>query len=367
MDRPGPLHTALCELLGVRHPVLLAGMAGGPTTPELVAAVSRAGGLGVFGASGMTPDALAAAVRRARELTDAPVGVNVLVAPSVPGSGDPEATRTHLAPLRRELGLPDPPPPPPARPGTPEELVAAGLEAGARVVAVGLGDPAPIVPLAKAAGVPLLAMVTTAEEARRVVASGADAVVAQGSEAGGHRSTLELPADGSLPMVGTFALVPQVAAAVDVPVVAAGAVMDVRGLVAALALGAAGVQMGTRFLGAREAAVPESYRARLRAARETDTRLIRALTGRPARGLPNRLVELMERDAPASLGWPTQAVAMGDIREAGARKDDPELIALFAGQGAGMVDPEPLGAEEIVRRVVEEAHAALARLGAPEG
>jgi nitronate monooxygenase len=367
MSGPGRLRTELCDLLGIRHPVVLAGMAGGPATPELVAAVSRAGGLGVFGATGMSADALAAAVRRARELTDAPVGVNVLIAPQTSGNPHAEEVQEHLRPLRRELGLPHPPGPPPARPGTAVELVAAGLEAGARVVSVGLGDPAPVAELARAAGAPLMAMVTTVDEARRSVAGGADAIVAQGSEAGGHRSTFDLPADGSLPMVGTFALVPQVAAAVDVPVVAAGGVMDGRGLVAALALGAGGVQMGTRFLGAREAGVPESYRARLRAARDADTRIIRALSGRPARGLPNRIVEWMGRDAPAPLGWPAQAGAWADIRAAAAEADESELLALWAGQAAALLDAEPLGAEEIVARVMDEARATLAGLSAQPG
>ena len=362
MSGPERLRTELCEVLGIRRPILLAGMAGGPTTPELVAAVSAAGGLGVFGATGMTPESLGAAVRRARELTSAPVGVNVLIAPPLRGNPDAEAVQAHLGEIRREVGLPHPPPAATARPGRPDELVAAGLEAGASVVSVGLGDPAPVADLARAAGAPLLAMVTTAEEARRVVASGADVVVAQGSEAGGHRSTLDLPEDGSLPMVGTFALVPQVVAAVGVPVVAAGAVMDGRGLVAALALGAAGAQLGTRFLGAREAGVPSSYRARLRAARDTDTRIIRAISGRPARGLPNRLVHRLEDDAPAPLGWPAQGAATADLRAAGARDDDADLVALWAGQAAGLIDPEPIGAGEIVERIVREAEEAIARL-----
>ncbi len=133
----------LCELLGIRHPIVLAGMAGGPTTPELVAAVSEAGGLGTFGLTGMSTDAVRAAVGRARALTSAPVAVNVLVAPATPPDPAGEDPRLALAPLRRELGLPETPAPAPAPTGapTPAELVEAGLEAGARVVSVGLGRP----------------------------------------------------------------------------------------------------------------------------------------------------------------------------------------------------------------------------------
>jgi nitronate monooxygenase len=352
----------LCDLLGIRHPVVLAGMAGGPTTPELVAAVSRGGGLGVFGANGMSLDALRQAVGRARQLTDAPVGVNVLLAPPTPATPDAEAVGAALDGLRRSMHLPPPPQPDPP-PGA-AELVAAGLEAGARVVAIGLGDPAPVAALAREAGAPLVAMVSTVAEARRSVASGADAIVAQGMEAGGHRSTFDLPPDGSVPLVGSFALVPQVAAAVDVPVIATGGVMDGRGLVAALALGAEGVQMGTRFLAAAESGVPPSYRARLASAADTDTVMTRALSGRLARGLRNRLVETMEGVAPASLGFPRQAAASADIRAAAERADDADLLMLWAGQAAGLVGAEALGAEEIVRRVMAEAEAVLRRLGA---
>jgi nitronate monooxygenase len=207
-------------------------------------------------------------------------------------------------------------------------------------------------------------MVATVEDAVRAVASGADAVVAQGAEAGGHRSNFEVPDDGRVPLVGTFALVPQVARAVDVPVVAAGGVMDGGGLVAALALGAAGVQMGTRFLSARESGVPPAYRARIRAARDTDTVITRAVSGRPARAIRNRLVEALEAAGPPALGYPRQALASIDVREAAARAGRAEFLALFAGQAAGLAADEP-EAEEIVRAVIEEAVATLDALAGP--
>ncbi|HWH15884.1 MAG TPA: nitronate monooxygenase [Miltoncostaeaceae bacterium] len=357
-----PFRTALTDLLGIRHPVVLAGMAGGPTTPALVAAVSRGGGLGVFGAMGMSRDALAAAVTEARTLAPGrPVGVNVLLAGPTEGNPDPHA----LDPVLRDLREGAPATPPPAAPPSgPRELVEAALEAGAAAVSVGLGDPAPVADLARGAGVPLIAMVTTVEEARIVVASGADAVVAQGWEAGGHRSTFAPPPEGGLPSVGTIALVARLVAELDVPVVAAGGIMDGRGLAAALCLGAAGVQLGTRFLSASEAGVPPSYRARLRAARDTDSRIICALSGRPARGLPNDIVRRLE-SGPEPLGWPRQAAAWADVRTAAARADDAEHIALWAGQASALIEDAPRGAEEILAGVVAEAASTLRGLAPP--
>ncbi len=356
----GTLSTPLCELLGITHPVLLAGMAGGPTTPELVAATSDAGGLGVFGVTGMSVDAVTAAVRRARELTAAPVGINVLVAPPTepdPEGGDP---RPVVARLGAELGLPRDAPPSPAPAGA-RDLVAAGLAAGATVVSVGLGDPAEVADLAAAAGAPLVAMASTVADAVRSVASGAHVIVAQGSEAGGHRSSFSVPRDGVVPLIGTMALVPQVVAAVDVPVVAAGGIMDGRGLAAALALGAQGVQLGTLFLVAAESGAPEGYRRRVAAARDTDTVITRALSGRPARGLRNRLLDEMEAQGPPALGYPRQAGASAALRAAAARADEPELLALWAGQAAGLAG-SPRPAAEILRETIDEAVAVIRAL-----
>jgi nitronate monooxygenase len=348
----------LCEALGIRAPILLAGMAGGFTTPELVAAVSEAGGLGAFGLTGMSADAAAAAVRRARALTAAPLAVNVLVAPPTPpdpAGGDPRAA---LAPLRAELGLPEEPPPGPPPAAGPRDLVAAGLEAGASVVSVGLGDPASVVDLARGAGAPVVAMASSVEDAIRSVESGADVIVAQGSEAGGHRSTFEVPPDGRVPLIGTFALVPQVVREVDVPVVAAGAVMDGRGLAAALALGADGVQMGSRFLVSAESGATAGYQERLRAARDTETVLTRAVSGRPARGLPTRLVAALESAGPPALGWPRQTQASADVRGAATARDLPDMLAIWAGQASGLA-PDAAPAGDIVREVLEEATAVL--------
>jgi nitronate monooxygenase len=352
------LHTSLCELLGIRHPVLLAPMAGGWSTPELVAAVTRAGGLGVFGAQGMSAEAIGAAVRRALELCDGPVGVNVQVPPTTRRNPDEASVHAVLEPFRSELGLPSEPAAPPAA-ADPVALVQAALDAGAGVVSAALGDPAPLVPLARGAGVPLLAMVTTVEEARRSVEAGADVVIAQGAEAGGHRSTFDLPEQGLPPLIGSFALVPLVADAVDVPVVATGGIMDGRGVAAALALGAQGASLGTRFLLAAESGAPDHYRERLLQLRPQDTVVSDRVSGRPARWIRNRLVDALD-SGPEPLGWPAQYGAIADVRAKATREPHPDLMPMLAGQGAGIARAvEP--ADAIVERVVAEAAAILGR------
>ena len=356
------IHTPLCDLLGIRVPILLAPMAGGPGTPELVAAVTGAGGLGVIGATGMTCAGVDAAVRRALELAGPPVGVNVLLAPPEPGAGDADAVERLLAPFRAELGLPAGPASAPAS-DPPLALVDAALAAGAGVVTTAMGDPAPVAAAARAAGAPLIAMVSTAEEARRSAAAGADAVIAQGAEAGGHRATFA--AGPEPPLVGTFALVPRVVDAIDRPVIAAGGIMDGRGLAAALALGAQGVSLGTRFLLTPESGVPDVYRRRLLVLEDGETVVTAAVTGRPARWVRNRITDAL-RAGPASLGWPAQAGAVAGIRAGAGEAGDAELLPMLAGQGAGLVGMvRPAG--EIVAELARDAERILRGLAPPRG
>ncbi len=355
------LRTPLCDLLGIRTPILLAGMAAGPCTPELVAAVSGAGGLGVFGATGMTTDALVRDVARARELGAIAIGVNVQITrPNAPRT-DPATLAEALVDVRRALDLPTAPPA--ASPGPPaasaRELIAAALDAGANVVTTGLGDPAEIRDLAAGHGAPVLAMVASVEDALRARASGANAIIAQGAEAGGHRATFDVPADGRVPLVGTLALVPRVVDAVDVPVVASGGIMDGRGLAAALALGAQGASLGTRFLLATESAAAPIYRATLAGLPETATVVTDTVTGRPARWVRNRLVERLDT-GPGHIGWGPQRRALDDIRTAAAAQGAADYLPMLAGQGAGMAHEQP--AAEIVGEIAAEAIRAIERL-----
>jgi nitronate monooxygenase len=359
-----PLHTPLCDLLGIRVAILLAPMANGPSTPELAGAVSLAGGLGCLGVTGLTREVVGEQVRRARELAGGgPIAVNVQIGPSRPAQVGAEEVDAVLRPLREELGIAESgagPPTPPADP--PAALVEAALEAGASAVSVALGDPAEVAHLARAAGVPLIASVSSVAEARQAVASGADVIVAQGAEGGGHRTTFDVDA-APLPLVGTLVLVPRVVDAVDVPVAAAGGIMDGRGVAAALALGAQGAWVGTRFMQAEEAGTPPVQRNALATLADTDTLVTDSVTGRPARWIRNRVVETFE-EAPGHLGWPGQAAAVGPIRRAAAAAGDPDLLPMLAGQGAGMVS-EVKPADVIVDELAHEAREVLARLSPP--
>jgi nitronate monooxygenase len=354
------LHTPLCELLGIRTPILLAAMANGPSTPELVAAVSRAGGLGVFGASGLSSAALERDVARARELAGgAPVGVNAQLAGATPATGERERILEVVRPFRRELGLPDEPPDPAG--GTPPaELIACALAAGASVVTT-FDDPAPVADAVSAAGARLVPMVTTVDEARRAVASGADAVIAQGREAGGHRGTY---GGGQARGGGLVALVPQVADALGdgVPVIASGGIMDGRGIAAALALGAQGVSLGTRFLAAAESGAADAYAGALAEVPAERTVVTDLVTGRPARWVRNRLIDALLEASPGTLGWGRQGALMADLRRAAAEQGRTDILPMLAGEGAAMTRGERLPAAEILGRLERETAAVLAAL-----
>ncbi len=356
------LHTSLCDLLDIRYPIIKAPMAGGPDTPELVAAVSNAGGLGVLAATRLGPDQLRQAIRAIKVQTDHPFGVNFLLAPPEPNNQDVIAVQDFLNRFRQELQLPPGmtelilPPSPLA------EQLQIVFEEQVSVLSFGLGDPSKLVASVHEAGVRVMAMVTTVEEAIRVVKGGADVVVAQGAEAGGHRSTFELGPKGEVPLVGTLALVPQIVDAVNVPVVAAGGIMDGRGLVAALALGAAGAALGTRFLVARESGAFPAWQERLLAVTEVDTLITRVFTGRPARSVRNRFIEEHQQAGAEPLAWPFQGLAAEDIYRAAQARGETDYCPLLAGQGLRLLK-RGQGAAQIVAELVEEAQTALARLG----
>jgi nitronate monooxygenase len=185
-------------------------------------------------------------------------------------------------------------------------------------------------------------------------------VVAQGGEAGGHRGTFELRVGEPPPLIGTLALVPQVVDAVDVPVVAAGGIADGRGVAAALALGADGAMLGTRFIAARESGATPAQRRRLTTLRDTDTVVSDAVSGRPARWVQNRLVDAL-RAGPEPLGWGRQGAEIADLRAAAAAAGDADLLPMLAGQAAGL-DAAERPAGEIVEELVAQAAAVLRRL-----
>jgi nitronate monooxygenase len=354
-----PIATELTKRLGLEHPIIQAPMAGGGDTPRLVAAVSEAGGLGSIGAAYLTPQQIAEASRTVRTLSSRPFGINLFAPTRVP-EPLPDARRSleRVAPFYSELGLPAPQPPAPPAEAFFDQLAAA-LESGAAVFSFTFGMlPAEAIEMVKRRGMLLAGTATTVEEAIALERAGVDAVVAQGSEAGGHRGSFASDFESS--MVGTMSLVPQIVDAVRVPVVASGGIMDGRGIAAALALGASAVQMGTAFLTSEEAGVPDCYKEAILRAREHETRLTRAFSGRPARGIANRFMQQVDGDPEAILPFPLQNALTRPLRTAAARAGRAEFLSLWAGQGVRMARRQP--AAELVARLSSETAAAIARL-----
>jgi len=347
----------LCELFSIEHPIVQAPMAGS-ATPELASAVCNAGGMGSLGCQAMTPDAVRAAAGQMRAATNRPFNLNFFVhdAPQT----DPATlalARARLQPWYDALGLgPVPTALPALAPGFDAERLALMLALRPAVVSFHFGVPdALAIAALKGAGILLISTATTVAEARALEAAGMDAIIAQGWEAGGHRGSHRVtgPDEG----VGTFALVPQVVDAVRLPVIAAGGIGDGRGIAAAIALGAAGVQMGTAFLSCPEAATDAARRAMLRRANDTDTTVTDAFSGRVARAVRSPFAEEMDR-ARAPLPGFQQMYALTDPLLAAGR-DDVASFHLY-GQAAGL--NRDLPAAGLLRLLVEETAVALARL-----
>jgi nitronate monooxygenase len=319
--------TPLTRLLGVSLPIVQAAMAGGPSTPRLAAAVSGAGGLGSVAGAALSPEDLRAAIRETRALTDEPFAVN-LFAPLPPPSDERVAEWAAL--LQQEPALPSPPP------WSFDNQLAVLAEEQVRIFSFTFGIP----PLDRVQAI-TIATATTVAEAVALEAAGVDAVVAQGFEAGGHRGTFLAEPERSL--VGTLALVPQVIDAVSVPVIAAGGIMDGRGIAAALALGAQGVHLGTAFIRCPEGGASDEHRAAL----GRETTITKVMTGRHARGVRTPLVDQLERAPVEPPDFPLPRFFF------------PEPV-LLAGQGSPLARALPAG--ELISTLAEETDAALARL-----
>ena len=330
----------------------------GATTPELVAAVSNAGGLGGFGAARTDPEELRATIQRIRELTDRPFGINVFAWPPFDAGADAGPVLGALEPLYEEVDLPLP-----AEVRAPfdpplllERQLAVIVEERVPVFSFTFGIP----PLddVRAAGAVIAGTATTVEEAVALEQAGVDLVVAQGSEAGGHRGTfLHGFEDG---LIGSIALVPAVVDAVGVPVLAAGAIMDGRGIAAALALGADGVQVGTAFLRSPESALSGVERGVLAHASEHPTTVTDRATGRPARVIRTRIVDELDGANVPPLPFPLQAVATGPITRAALEQGRDDLALVLAGQGVSLA--RDLGAADLVAALVAETETALSGL-----
>jgi NAD(P)H-dependent flavin oxidoreductase YrpB (nitropropane dioxygenase family) len=327
---------------------------------ELVAAVSEAGGLGVIGAIGLTPDELDAEIRRTKELTSKPFGVDTVVVAGAPQSATvmdlmayiPKEAMEYVDNLAKRIGLTgwkgveatankD-------QQGWTAELFQSHIELvyehKVPVFAAGLGSPAFMVPEAHRRGIKVIGVVANVRQARREVEAGVDIIVAQGSEGGGHTGK-----------VGTMPLVPQVVDAVaPTPVLAAGGIGDGRGLAAVLALGASGVWAGTAFLPTVEANINEAWKQQILSATEEDTRVTKIFTGKTTRFLKSQLIELWESEQGPILPFPLQLVLVQDFFNALADSAMPEYLSSAAGQICGLLK-EVKPARQVVEDMVNQA------------
>ncbi len=360
------LHTPLCDLLRIEHPILQSGMrrvAG----PDLVAEVSNAGGLGILAGLALSGEDLRAQIRRIRELTDKPFGVNLWLHTELRPPVDPaslpaariEAVQETLNRFRRRLALEETLAAPARTADTIDEAFEVILDERVPVWSIGLGDPGPeMVERCRGRGVKVIAMVATVDDARTVEASGVDAIVAQGVEAGGHRSTWVKPASREAASVGTIALVPQIVDAVGVPVIAAGGIADGRGVAAALVLGASGVLLGTRFVATRESLVPSFWKRAIVEGRSEATAVTDVFTGLYARALSNAFVTEYEKSGAPVLPGLLQSSAAQDIYQAAAAQEKSDYFPLWAGQSAGLIADVP-SAADVVRAIVAETEEAI--------
>lgn len=331
------------------------------TNPEIVAAVSNAGGLGSFGAAGTPPPKLRETVKAIRQKTDRPFNINLFSAHTEcfdRGARPGPRFEKLLTEFHSEFGLGSVPVPRPMF-GPFDEQLDVLIEEKVPVVSFHFGADAAAVRKAQAGGAKVLCSATTVNEARQLEQAGVDAVIAQGGEAGGHRGTFLLD-DYERALIGTMALVPQIVDAVNIPVIAAGGIMDARGVVASLALGACGAQMGTAFLGCPEMSVSGVWRASLRSAPAEETKVTKAVSGRPARAIVNRYIRAVEALDESLLPYPAQYSVSRDLRKSTAERNSPDFMAMWSGQGIGLIGDLP--AHEFMRQLVDSSHRLLARL-----
>ncbi|MES1925315.1 nitronate monooxygenase [Salinisphaera sp. T31B1] len=326
----------IVRLLGMQTPVIQAPMAGGTTTPELVAAVSESGGLGSIGAGYLSPEAITSTIEQTRERTGRGFAVNLFV-PGEPAedAAAVERSNSRLDVFRADLGIERPAPPARYAPVFDDQFEAV-VAAHVPVFSFTFGALQPVeVARLKEGGTVVIGTATTVDEAIALAAIDVDMIVAQGAEAGGHRGTFMHPAEQAL--IGTMALVPQIVDSVSVPVIASGGIMDGRGVAAALMLGAGAVQMGSAFVVCDESGAQPAHREALLAgpaARETV--VTRAFSGKAARGIRNRFIDELAPVADQLPDYPIQNAWTKDVRAAAGAQGRAEYMSLWAGQAAAL-------------------------------
>jgi len=350
----------LLDLFKIEHPIVLAPMAGAMDW-ELAAEVAEAGALGSLPCAMLTPGTLRQQVARFRERTDRPIALNFFChAPPVPNNARENAWRDTLKPYYEELGI-DPAQPVPSSNRAPfdADFCAAVEELKPQAVSFHFGLPEPaLLRRVKAAGCVVMSSATTVEEAQWLEARGVDAVIAQGYEAGGHRGMFLT--DNLAAQVGTFALVPQIVDAVKVPVIAAGGVADARGIVAALALGAAGVQIGTAFLHCPESKIAPVHRTALKTVPAEGTAVTNLMTGRPARGIINRLMQDIGPINMIAPDFPLAAGALAPLRAKAEAQGSGDFSPMWSGQAAALGRAMP--ARQLTAMLVAETQSLLRRI-----
>jgi len=348
------IDTPLSAKLGIRVPIVQAPMAGGPSSQELVAACCAAGALGGFGFAYTQPADMEKQAAWVRERTPSPFVINLFTSPQPGEVKDQRAALDAVAQFYSELGLGTPQPvQPPFAPSLDAQLDAIE-RIKPRAVTSHLADfPGARVRRFQSLGILVGGAATTIAEAKHLESLGADFVIAQGGEAGGHRGTwLRDPYDA---MTGTLALTRLVVKAVKIPVIAAGGIMDGAGVAAVLALGAQAAQMGTAFIPCPESGASPVHKDALLAAKEDDTRITEKFSGKPARGIVNRFMREMA-DKP-QLPFPAQNSVTGKLRAASAKAGTTDCVALWSGQAAPLSRRMP--AAELVRTLEQETIAAL--------
>jgi len=351
------------DMLGIALPIIQAPMAGAGRA-DLAVAVARAGGLGSLPCAMLGPAQIRAEVGIFRQRTDRPLNLNFFChVPPAPDPAREAAWRRRLAPFYDELGV-DPAAAVAGAGRTPfdAELCALVEELRPEVVSFHFGLPErALLARVAATGARILSSATTVDEAVRLEAEGCDAIIAQGVEAGGHRGMFRTGDIAT--QVGTLSLVPQVADAVRVPVIAAGGIADGRGIAAAFMLGAAGVQIGTAYLFCPEATVAAPHRRALSEGSARETALTNVFTGRPARGIVNRAMRELGPISPDAPAFPLAGGALAPLRAATEPAGSEDFMPLWSGQSAGLGRTMPAG--DLTRLLADEALARLAPRAAP--
>lgn len=355
------MQNRLTELLGIKYPIIQAPMAGGVTTSNLVASVSNSGGFGMIGAGYMTPEQIRRQIGEIRELTPNRFGINLFVPEEFKASEDAILTANQLLqPIKEELHLKHPQPSIPTAEKeweTFHEQVRVVIEEKVPVCSFTFGIPSKeIITEFKKHQILLIGTATTVEEALINEEAGMDAVVIQGSEAGGHRGSFA----GDEKQIGLMSLITQVAARMNIPIIAAGGIMDGRGLMAAICLGAEGAQMGTAFLTCTESGAHQVHKEAILDSTDDQTVLTQVYSGKWARGIKNKFYQDMKDFEMELPEFPIQNALTSPIRKAASQQNNPEYMSLWAGQNASLA--RNVSANELIEMIVSEAEKAKKRI-----